>query len=867
MPVGMSSGELFDLAAKISVDDSGVNKSLTSAQRQVVELAKEFQKTETASQKSFSKVAANVKVAEQSASKLSGTFKGMSAAVTTLDGPLGGIASRIRSLGTLGAELTTSAGAIGIAIGAISVASVGAAFGIFKLVTSAAEATGKLHDLSQQTGFSVETLSALKNAAETSGGSINTVAGALGIFQRHMEEANEGNKETSRLFKALNIDVRDNEKALRQAFDILSKLPAGAQQTAISMKLFGRSGREVMGIFKEAGGDLDAFIQKLRDMGLLITTESARAGDKLSDSVTILGQRFAAVGRQVANEFAPEVTSAIEKVGKWLTDNKATIIDWSRTFADMASSAGSAFAAFGSVIAEVAGRVATSLNAILADMRAVAVEQQNAANRAFGLQPETGATNFYEKFKNLGPGGKPPPPVPMRTPEGEFAIPGSVPSPGKPFKLNLGGGGGGGGGKGGDPAAAAKRLADINLQIMLDNFKSEEEGLKRSLARREIDFSIYSTSIRAKETERHQAVIDGLAAESGAVDRMKNSQRKQIAEAEIARKLQQEDIRHKQALQAVDDAFADRVQQVSDFIRDQSRAIAEAATPTDKWQGAISDLVESLDKQGITISSNIVDMLRFDASMARAAETTRNLARNLAEAFSQGSGVISLEGGPTEEEINAKITATMNRTMGSVAIPENVHQQLLDFQDRMHELASDLTSVIDRSISDGFSKGITSGLASFASGILEMIKGFALRALEQRLFDLFSNALGGMGKGGGGIASTIGSLIMGAFAGAAGGVGKGGITAGTGGKYAEGGFARPNTWNLVGEEGPELIRTGKAGATVLPNSALNGQGGHTINVTFVLPNNMNAQSFMSQPTQHQIAKSIHSMMAKAVLTG
>lgn len=110
----------------------------------------------------------------------------------------------------MGASFLNSAkGAI-----AMGTAVVGAATGLILFAKHATQTAADLHDLSKQTGFQVETLSALKNAADTSGSSIGAMSTALGIFQKNMVAAEGGNKKMSAAFKQLNIDTNDNEKAL-----------------------------------------------------------------------------------------------------------------------------------------------------------------------------------------------------------------------------------------------------------------------------------------------------------------------------------------------------------------------------------------------------------------------------------------------------------------------------------------------------------------------------------------------------------------------------------------------------------------------------------------------------------------------------
>src|ERR1044072_4232330 len=149
----MSEGvNLFDLAARITVDNSGVDKALTDTQRKVIALAKEFQNTEAAAKKSaanmgsshisglssdydklakslgsnsvsarlalsdFVNLSKNTSMAakasheaESSFSKLSEGLRILGTSSVVAEGPLNGLSSRLRALGTE----TTELGALG----------------------------------------------------------------------------------------------------------------------------------------------------------------------------------------------------------------------------------------------------------------------------------------------------------------------------------------------------------------------------------------------------------------------------------------------------------------------------------------------------------------------------------------------------------------------------------------------------------------------------------------------------------------------------------------------------------------------------------------------------------------------------------
>ncbi|PYS48273.1 MAG: hypothetical protein DMF68_13590 [Acidobacteria bacterium] len=182
---------------------------------------------------------------------------------------------------------------------------IGAASAVFYFTEKLNQAAAQLYDLHTKVNLSVETLSALKNAAETSGSSITNLSASLGIFDKNMEKAREGQKQMSALFKSLNVDTSDNEKALRQVFEVLSKMPESEEQTAIAMQLFGRSGKDVLGVLKEMHGDLDGAIEKYRQMGTLISTETAKAADEFRDSLKQTGQSALALGRDLLETLAP----------------------------------------------------------------------------------------------------------------------------------------------------------------------------------------------------------------------------------------------------------------------------------------------------------------------------------------------------------------------------------------------------------------------------------------------------------------------------------------------------------------------------------------------------------------------------------
>lgn len=219
------------------------------------------------------------------------------------------------------------AGPIGLAVAATAAeaaAAVALVDGLFELAKSAAEVQGKLFDMSQQTGVSVETLSALEELAKTTGGSIEGVVASLGIFQKNLEAIDDGTSKASKALKELNVETNNTEEALRQALAALAKMPEGFHQTALALEIFGRGGKQMLAILKESHGDIDATIKELQGLGLA-STASAKKADELNDQLVKLDTQLLGLKVTVGNQVIPTVLNALKDLQKAIKDNKDAV--------------------------------------------------------------------------------------------------------------------------------------------------------------------------------------------------------------------------------------------------------------------------------------------------------------------------------------------------------------------------------------------------------------------------------------------------------------------------------------------------------------------------------------------------------------
>jgi hypothetical protein len=193
---------------------------------------------------------------------------------------LTGIATRMKKFG-----------AIGTAVSAPIVAGFGAAVAAF---TSAGDELAKM---STRTGFSVESLSELKYAADQSGTSIGSIERATKKMQVGLLDAAKG---TGALFESLGplgLSLDELQKmSPEQQFLALSRAIASvedpSQRAALAQKVFGKSGTDLLPMLADGAAGLDQLRQRAHDLGLTMDGDTANSAVVLGDNIEDLKKQF-----------------------------------------------------------------------------------------------------------------------------------------------------------------------------------------------------------------------------------------------------------------------------------------------------------------------------------------------------------------------------------------------------------------------------------------------------------------------------------------------------------------------------------------------------------------------------------------------
>lgn len=219
------------------------------------------------------------------------TAAGVTGAMRGLTGAAAGLSG---ALGTL-APLLSAAGLVG-------------------MVKNTIDAGNAMYDLSQATGVSVEALARFKKAAVTSGTSLEGVSKGLVKLNKAMLDAATGGKASVATFQALGINVKNTDGTLKSADRVMlevanrfKEMPDGAVKTALALRLFGKSGAELIPMLNMGGDAIDKLKVKM-------TEAFAKRADEYSDKLAMLSGKVGALGADLTIALLPaleQITGAL----------------------------------------------------------------------------------------------------------------------------------------------------------------------------------------------------------------------------------------------------------------------------------------------------------------------------------------------------------------------------------------------------------------------------------------------------------------------------------------------------------------------------------------------------------------------------
>ncbi|MFB3894587.1 MAG: hypothetical protein ACE15C_21505 [Phycisphaerae bacterium] len=224
---------------------------------------------------------------------------------------------------------------IGLKMAALGAAVIAPLAGAAK---SFADMGSKLWDMSKRTGVSVEALSALGYTAEQSGADVESLEVGLRKMQKTIVDAASGSASAQEALALLGLAVQDlvglsPEQQFKLIADRIDQIADPTLKAAAAMEVFGKSGTGLLPMFEGGAAALDAYEKQARRLGLVMSTEDAKAADEFGDALTdlwkVLKQAVFTIGSALApllQGLAQRITAAVVVTSQWLRQNKELVV-------------------------------------------------------------------------------------------------------------------------------------------------------------------------------------------------------------------------------------------------------------------------------------------------------------------------------------------------------------------------------------------------------------------------------------------------------------------------------------------------------------------------------------------------------------
>jgi hypothetical protein len=230
-------------------------------------------------------------------------------------------------------KFTSKLGATGKAVGIVVGAVAAAASGIALFANKVAESEDKVKRMADVLDITTESLSRLGFAAEREDISIESLSSNMQRMSRNIADAADGVGDASMALSKMGLSAQQLEtmlpdEQLRVLADALQNVESQSDKLQLSIKLFGRSGAEMLRFLQDGSEGLDKMAALSDRFGVTVSTSAAVAAEKFTHQMFDMEQALKGVALGVGNKLIPIVGDLTAKFTDFLVNNRENIMKW-----------------------------------------------------------------------------------------------------------------------------------------------------------------------------------------------------------------------------------------------------------------------------------------------------------------------------------------------------------------------------------------------------------------------------------------------------------------------------------------------------------------------------------------------------------
>lgn len=231
--------------------------------------------------------------------------------------------------------------------------------GMKDAVVDSAAYADEILTLSTQTGLSTQKLQEFSYASELVDVSVETLTKSMAKNIKSMSNARDGSEAYSEAYKKLNVSVtdangnlRDSETVYFETIDALGKVANETERDSLAMQLFGKSAQELNPLIEAGSETMKQFADEAQGAGYVLSDEMLSSLGEVDDCIQRFNVNTEGIKNQIVSGIAPiisdlstkflefaqninwedvgeqvgEVASKVEEFGRFVIDNKETIL-------------------------------------------------------------------------------------------------------------------------------------------------------------------------------------------------------------------------------------------------------------------------------------------------------------------------------------------------------------------------------------------------------------------------------------------------------------------------------------------------------------------------------------------------------------
>ena len=195
-----------------------------------------------------------------------------------------------------------------------------------------ASSGAELYRMHQRTGMAVESLSALKFAAETTGVEFGAMEVGIKKMQKAIYGAAQGKGGGPNFLRGL-IGM-DPEKQLSAIADNIARIGNPAERAAVAIQIFGRAGTAMLPMLEKGAAGLAEFRKEAENMGMIRSTADAKAAlelsvawEHLTGSVTALKNAIGGAIGPLLTGFFTGIKENVLAARDWIKANQPLVVN------------------------------------------------------------------------------------------------------------------------------------------------------------------------------------------------------------------------------------------------------------------------------------------------------------------------------------------------------------------------------------------------------------------------------------------------------------------------------------------------------------------------------------------------------------